>query len=141
MRVVTGEELYTKAEFRRVFELGAADVINVDPQNTGGMLEFKEISAMAEPYYISVAPHNCNLSYLALSATANVCVTMPNFLIAETFLKHEEMRRKLVKEPLLIKDSYLYLSDRPGLGIEINEEVLLKTPYMQQKKRIMHELI
>ena len=140
-RVVTGEELYTKAEFRRVFELGAADVINLDPQACGGMLELKEIAAMAETYYVSVAPHNSNLSYLAMSATSNICVTMPNHLISECFLEFEEARLNLVKEPLVIKDGYLYVSDRPGLGIEMNEEYLLKHPYQKAKKRVLHEVL
>jgi galactonate dehydratase len=140
-RVVTGEELYTKAEFRRVFELGAADVINLDPQACGGMLELKEIAAMAETYYVSEAPHNSNLSYLAMSATSNIAITMPNHLISECFLEFEEARLGLVKEPLVIKNGYLYVSDRPGLGIEINEEYLLKYPYQQASKRVVHEVI
>lgn len=140
-RIVTGEELYTKAEFRRVFELGAADVINLDPQACGGMLELKEIAAMAETYYVSVAPHNSNLSYLAMSATSNIAITMPNHLISECFLEFEEHRLNLVKEPLIIKDGYLYVSDRPGLGIEMNEEYLLKHPYRKAKKRVLHEIL
>ena len=50
--VVTGEELYTKFEFREVFEKQAADIINPDVCNVGGILELKEIAAMAEPYFV-----------------------------------------------------------------------------------------
>ena len=62
--VVTGEELYTKFEFREVFERQAADIINPDICNVGGILELKEISAMAETYFIGVSPHNYNLSLI-----------------------------------------------------------------------------
>ena len=53
MRVVTGEELYTKAEFRQCFESHCTDTINPDLCNCGGILELKEIAAMAEIYYVS----------------------------------------------------------------------------------------
>ncbi|MCZ6636353.1 MAG: mandelate racemase/muconate lactonizing enzyme family protein, partial [bacterium] len=53
--VVTGEELYTKSEFRQIFEKRAADIINPDVCNCGGLLELKEIAAMAEPYHIAVS--------------------------------------------------------------------------------------
>ncbi|MDP3061991.1 MAG: mandelate racemase/muconate lactonizing enzyme family protein, partial [Chloroflexota bacterium] len=58
--VVTGEELYTKADFREVFEKRAADILNPDIANCGGILELKEIAAMAEPYYVVMSPHNYN---------------------------------------------------------------------------------
>ena len=48
--VVTGEELYTKAEFQEIFERRAVDIINPDVCNCGGILELREIAAMAEPY-------------------------------------------------------------------------------------------
>ena len=62
--IVTGEELYTKFEFREVFEKQAADILNPDVCNVGGILELKEIAAMAEPYYVVVSPHNFNSTTL-----------------------------------------------------------------------------
>ena len=62
--IVTGEELYTKFEFREIFEKQAADIINPDVCNVGGILELKEIAAMAEPYYVVVSPHNYNSTIL-----------------------------------------------------------------------------
>ncbi|GHV37513.1 galactonate dehydratase [Synergistales bacterium] len=139
-RVVTGEELYTKAEFRRVFELGAADVINPDICNCGGMLELREIAAMAEAYYISVTPHNCyNMSWLAMAATGHVCAAMPNFLIAEHFNRLDGVCKELFKNTLVVKDGYLYLPDGPGIGMEVNEEYLMKRSYQHDKKRSIHE--
>jgi len=139
MRVVTGEELYTKAEFKQCFEMAAADTINPDVNNCGGILELKEIAAMAEIYYVSVAPHNCNSSYLGTAAMAHACAGMPNFLIAEYFVNLSEARDRLAKEPLIVKDGYLLLPDRPGLGVDIDEEELLKNPYKQSPKREMHQ--
>src|SRR5262249_39895054 len=58
--VVVGEALYTKADFRNAFEKAAGDIINPDVCNVGGILELKEIGAMAEPYSVGVAPHGNN---------------------------------------------------------------------------------
>lgn len=139
-RVVTGEELYTKAEFRRVFELGAADTINPDPCNCGGLLELREIAAMAETYYISVTPHNCyNLSWLGVAGTAHACAGMPNFLIAEHYNRLDSVCKDLFKNELIVKDGYVYLPEGPGLGMEINEEYLLKRGYRHDAKRVMSE--
>ena len=81
--VVTGEELYTKFEFREVFEKQAADIINPDVCNVGGILELKEIAAMAEPYFVAVSPHNYNSTTVGLAATLQVSLAIPNFLITE----------------------------------------------------------
>ena len=67
--VVTGEALYGKAAFREVFEARAADIINPDVANCGGILELKEIAAMAEPHYVAVSPHNYNSTSVALAST------------------------------------------------------------------------
>ena len=67
---VTGEELYTKFEFREVFEQRAADIINPDVANVGGIKELTEIAAMAEAYFVAVAPHNYNSTTVALAVDA-----------------------------------------------------------------------
>src|SRR5437764_2446838 len=83
---MTGEELYTKTEFREVFEKRAADIINPDVCNVGGILELKEIAAMAEPSLVAVSPHNYNSTMTGLAATVHAAATMPNFLITEYFV-------------------------------------------------------
>ena len=84
--VVTGEALYGKAAFREVFEARAADIINPDVANCGGILELKEIAAMAEPHYVAVSPHNYNSTSVALASTVQVSACIPNFLITEYFV-------------------------------------------------------
>src|SRR5207244_8926310 len=67
--IVTGEELYTRFEFREVFERRAADIINPDVCNVGGIEELREIAAMAEAYHVVVSPHNYNSTTVGLAAT------------------------------------------------------------------------
>ncbi len=134
MPIVTGETLYSKAQFRPIFERRAADIINPDVASAGGILELKEIAAMAEPYHIAIAPHNFNSTVLALAATLQTVVTMPNFIIQEYFVPFAETGRQLAKQ-LEPQNGYILLPEGPGLGVEVDEAALAKFPRKQFDKR------
>ena len=129
--VVTGEELYTKFEFREIFEKQAADIINPDVCNVGGILELKEIAAMAEPYYVVVSPHNYNSTTLGLSATIQVSAAIPNFLITEYFVNFEELGKDISTHPFEVDAGYIKLPPEPGLRMDLKEKNLEKYPYKQ----------
>jgi galactonate dehydratase len=133
--VVTGETLYNKAMFRDVFEQRAADIINPDVCNCGGILELKEIAAMAEPYYVAVSPHNYNSTSIGLAATVQVSACIPNFLITEYFLNFGETAAEIAAQPLQVEDSYITLPTAPGLGVDLVEDELLKHPYHEDPPR------
>ena len=133
--VVTGEELYTKFEFREAFETGAADIINPDVCNTGGILELKEIGAMAEPYFVAVSPHNYNSTTLGLAATLHASAVMPNFLIAEYFVNLEPFGKDISDETFEVENGSIDLPDGPGLGIELDEDTLSEYPAQQRPAR------
>jgi len=133
--VVTGEELYTKAEFRAVFEQGAADIINPDICNCGGILELKEIAAMAEVYSVAVSPHNYNSTTVGLAATAHLCAVIPNFLITEYFVNFEAVGKEISSGTLVAENGYLALPTAPGLGIEIDEQALARYAYQEFRPR------
>jgi galactonate dehydratase len=127
--VVTGEELYTKFEFREVFEKQAADIINPDVCNVGGILELKEIAAMAEPYFVVVSPHNYNSTTVGLAATLQVSACIPNFLITEYFVNLEPFGKSIAVRPFEVVNGYIQLPDTPGLGLELDEAALARHPY------------
>ena len=129
--VVTGEELYTKFEFREVFEKQAADIINPDVCNVGGILELKEIAAMAEPYFVAVSPHNYNSTTVGLAATIQVSAAIPNFLITEYFVNLEALGNEIAVNPFRVVDGYIEVPTAPGLGIELDEAALGRHPYRQ----------
>jgi galactonate dehydratase len=133
--IVTGEELYTKAAYRTVFESGAVDIINPDISNVGGILELKEIAAMAEPYFVAVSPHNYNSTSIALAATVQVAVTLPNFLIVEYFLPYEEISQQIAPDTLVARDGFIDLPLKPGLGITVNETFMRSQEYKQMPAR------
>jgi galactonate dehydratase len=126
--VVAGEALYTKADFRHCFEKQAADIINPDVCNVGGILELKEIGAMAEPYCVAVAPHGNNSTTVGLAASLHVAAVMPNFLIMEYPLAWESTGDKIATNPLKVEKGAIALPTAPGLGIELDEAVLERFP-------------
>jgi galactonate dehydratase len=123
--------LYTQAEFRAVFEQGAADIINPDICNCGGILELKEIAAMAEPYSVAVSPHNYNSTTVGLAATAQLCATIPNFLITEYFVNFAAVGKEISRGTLVAENGYLTLPTAPGLGIDIDEAALARYAYQE----------
>jgi len=132
---VTGEELYTKDAFREIFEKHAVDIINPDICSCGGILEMKEIAAMAEPYSIVVSPHNYNSTTIGLAASIQAAALIPNFLILEYFVNWTVLGNEIAVNPFKVENSYINVPQTPGLGLEINEEAILKHPYRQGSQR------
>ncbi len=129
--VVTGETLYTKAAYCELFEKRATDIINPDVCNCGGILELKEIAAMAQPYYVAVAPHNFNSTTIGLAATITVSACIPNFLITEYFVNFKPRGDQISVSPFKVENGYIKIPDKPGLGLELDEEAMAKYPYRE----------
>ena len=135
MPIVTGETLYCKSDFVPVFEQHAADIVNPDVCSCGGILELKEIAAMAEPYYIAVSPHNYNSTSIGLAATVQAAATMPNFIITEYFTNFAATSALISTNTLLPEAGYIALPDRPGLGVDLDEMALSEYAYRQYSQR------
>ncbi|HEX5415195.1 MAG TPA: galactonate dehydratase [Chloroflexota bacterium] len=126
--VATGERLFTKWGFKDVLEKQAAAVIQPDICHDGGILETRKIAAMAEVYYVGLAPHNPN-GPIGTAASLQVDACTPNFLIQEYVVSDEEIKRAITGDALQIVDGHFVVSDRPGLGIDVNEAALANYPY------------
>jgi galactonate dehydratase len=129
--IVTGEELYTRFEFREVFERRAADIVNPDVCSVGGIEELRAIAAMAEAYHVAVSPHNYNSTTVGLAATLHVSAAIPNFLITEYFVNFEEPGAEMAVTPLRVEQGYLPVPTAPGLGIDLREDVLARHAYRE----------
>ena len=134
MPVVSGETLFGKGQFLPILEKRAVDTLNPDVCIVGGILEMKEIAAMAEPHFVAVSPHNFNSTVMAQAATVHVSASMPNFLIAECFIAFLEQGRQISTQ-LEVKDGCIALPEGPGLGVEVDEAALARFPYKQFGKR------
>ena len=133
--VVTGEELYTKAEFQQVIERRAADILNPDVCNCGGILELREIAAMAEAAHIAISPHNYNSTTVGLAATLHASAGMPNFLITEYFVNFEKVGQAVARPALQVENGFIALPTAPGLGLDLDEAALARYPYRERSPR------
>ena len=126
--IATGERLFTKFGFREVLEKQAAAVIQPDICHCGGIFEARKIAAMAETYYVGVAPHN-PLGPVCMAASLQLDACCPNFLLQEYRMDRVPGEEAMVEEPLVLENGYAPVPTKPGLGIELKEEEMLKHPY------------
>lgn len=126
--ISAGERLYSRRDFKDLFEMRAADYIQPDVSHAGGIMELKKIAAMAETYYIPFAPHNPS-GPVANAASLQLAACCPNFCILEIMYSDVEWRKDVTNEHLEYANGMIKIPDGPGLGIEINEEACLAHPY------------
>jgi galactonate dehydratase len=124
--IATGERIHTIYGARDFVENDAMAIIQADICNTGGYTQYKKIAAMAEAHYIAVAPHNPNGPLPSLQ-NVQLSAAIPNFLILENVpdWSNPAWVNELLTQPPRLVDGYLAVPNRPGVGTEINEEVLL----------------
>jgi galactonate dehydratase len=125
--LATGERLFTKWEYRELLERQVVDVVQPDICHAGGILELRKIAALAETYYVKVAPHNPN-GPVATAASVHLAASVPNFLILELALSQPH-RDRVQLAGITIRDGWAELPVGPGLGIELDRDVIAAQPY------------
>ena len=135
MRVplATGECLYGRFEFLDLIAAQAADIVQPDVCVCGGLLEMKKIATLAEAHYITVAPHN-PMGPVATAVNVHFAAATHNFKILEYVDPTRSEFATWVDDPYLPKDGYLELRDRPGLGIEVNEDAVSRNEYLHWQR-------
>lgn len=132
--ISAGERLYTRFDYNPLFAMRAADYIQPDVSHAGGIMELKKIAAIAEANYIPFAPHNPS-GPVANAATLQLAACCPNFCILEIMYSDVDYRKYITNENLIYEDGRIKIGDKPGLGIELNEEECLKHPYVEHNLR------
>lgn len=129
--IATGERLFSKWDFKRLFSVGGVDIIQPDLSHAGGITEVKKIASMAEAHDVALAPH-CPLGPIALSACLQVDATCHNAVIQEQSIGiHYNVGKSVldyIKNPedYRFTDGYVMLPVKPGLGFEINKELVIE---------------
>ena len=132
--ISAGERLYARFDYNALFQMRACDYIQPDVSHAGGIMELKKIAAIAEAHYIPFAPHNPS-GPVANAATMQLAACCPNFCILEIMYSDVIYRKEITDEKLIYEKGYLKIGDRPGLGIELNEEACSKYPYQKHDLR------
>jgi len=128
--LATGERLFSRWDYRDLIENQMVDIIQPDVCHCGGISELRRIAAAAETYYIQVAPHNPN-GPVATAASIHLAAAIPNFVTleyAQPVTEHEDVQVK----PLKFADGYFELPTEPGLGIDLDEDVIKRNPFKQR---------
>ena len=129
--IATGERLYSRFDYKNLFTLGAADIIQPDVSHAGGITECKKIAAMAESWDLALAPH-CPLGPIALAACLQIDAVSQNAFIQEQSQGiHYNQSNDLtdyLSDPsgLHFSAGYVDIPQGPGLGIEINEDYVIE---------------
>ncbi len=126
--ISAGERLYSRWDYRKLFDIMPCDYIQPDISHAGGISELKKIAAEAECRYIPFAPHNPS-GPVANAATLQLAACCPNFCILEIMYSDVPWRKEVTDEALIYSDGYIQIPDKPGLGIEIDEDACLAHPY------------
>jgi 2-dehydro-3-deoxyphosphogalactonate aldolase len=126
--IATGERLATKYDFAKLLATQAASILQMNLGRVGGILEAKKIAGMAEAHYAQIAPHlYCGPIVGAADIQIGAC--SPNFLIQEGIEIWDGFHAEILKEPIRWEEGYIIPPTRPGLGVELNEEVAVRHPY------------
>lgn len=125
--IATGERLSTKYEFAELIETQAASILQMALGRVGGILEAKKIAGMAEAHYAHIAPHlYCGPIEGAAAIQIDTC--SPNFLIQEGIEMWGGFHAEILTEPIRWEKGYIIPPTKPGLGVELNEEVAAQHP-------------
>jgi len=129
--IATGERLLSRWEYRELLEGGGCKIIQPDVMHAAGITEVRKIAAMADTYYIPVAPHNpggpiCTLAAMHLAAA------VPNFYILEQMEDERRLRDTLCTNPVQYRDGFFELPIAPGLGSDLHLEVLNERQFHPQ---------
>jgi galactonate dehydratase len=125
--VCVGERLHSRFMLRGVLEKQAADIVMPDITRCGGISEMRKMANLAETYNVPIAPHNPN-GPISTIASAHTMATVPNFFRQEFMVNDVPWRDGCLSHPLPVSNGFFEMPDRPGLGFDIDESVLLAHP-------------
>jgi len=126
--IAAGERLCTKHEFARVLEAGAASILQMNLGRVGGILEAKKIASMAETRQAQIAPH-LYCGPVVAAANIQIATCSPNFLILESIGTFDGAYMSVLLSQIQWEDGYIIPPTEPGLGIELNDDVIAANPY------------
>jgi galactonate dehydratase len=126
--IAAGERLATKYDFGRLLQSGAAAILQMNLGRVGGLLEAKKIAGMAEVHHAQIAPH-LYCGPIVGAANIQLATCSPNFLILEGIERWDGFHADILKHPIRWEAGYVIPPTEPGLGVELNEELIKRHPY------------
>ena len=128
--IATGEKLFMYRDFKQIIDERACAFLQPDVSHSFGISSFLHISRLAEEAQILMAPHNAG-GPVYFAALLHADAVISNFLIQEVWLL--DQYGKYVDHDFRLKNGYIELNDRPGLGIDVKEETIAKLPFDKRR--------
>ena len=130
--VATGESLSNKQQFAELMKHDVVSIFQPEPLNLGGLFTARIVAGMADAHFGVIAPHSAQ-GPICSAACAQLNASIPNFFIHEIFDEfNEPWEKNIVTNPVEVVNGYIELSERPGLGTDLNIEEILRHPYQQE---------
>ncbi len=121
--IALGESLFTRFDFLPYIATRAVDIMQPDPAIAGGITEVLRIANLGNAHHLTLAPHLWGGGVL-LAAGMHLAAALPNCLTLEYSKGFNPLLRELVNEPAEVYDGNIVLTDRPGLGVTVNEDFI-----------------
>jgi galactonate dehydratase len=130
--VATGESLSNKQQFAELMKHDVVSIFQPEPLNLGGLFTARIVAGMADAHFGVIAPHSAQ-GPICSAACAQLNASIPNFFIHEIFDEfNEPWEKHIVTNPVEVVSGYIEISERPGLGTDLNIEEILRHPYQQE---------
>ncbi len=137
MPITGGEGFTTLEQFRPYLEKKAYAIVQPDAGRCG-ITEVMAIAQMAHQYGVDVCPHNWHNGLITMANT-HLVAALPNPIVQELCQIQGPLQWGILREKPIIRDGYLELPDRPGLGVELAEDLEERFPYIEGHDRIQVE--
>ena len=121
--IAGGEQESGVLAFGRLLDEGHLDIIQPDLGRCGGLTEGRRIAHLARTRHKKVVPHAFKTGVL-VAASTHYAASLPDGFLIEHTVSTSPLTRDLVPEPIVFKDGYVHIPDRPGLGVTVNEEII-----------------
>jgi galactonate dehydratase len=131
--IATGERLLSRFEYRELLESGGCRIIQPDLMHAGGLTEVRRIAALADTWYVPVAPHNPG-GPICTMASMHLAAAIPNFMILEQMEPQRQFRDRASRPPIQFEAGEFIVPQGPGLGMELDLEVLASQAFQSQPR-------
>jgi galactonate dehydratase len=132
--IACGEDFANKHQFAELLRYDAVHILQPEPLNVGGLLVTKEIAGMVDAHFGVMAPHSAQ-GPVCTAACAHLNMATPNFFLHECFdefnVESSDWEARVLTTPIIVQNGYINVPDRPGLGIDLNLDVIKAHPYNQ----------
>ena len=130
--IATGERFFNMYQFKELIDKKTVSMVRPDLSLAGGFTQCKKIAAIAEASFVGVFPHLMG-SPVNIAAYVQFDAAIPNYVLQESNRVDDHPLNEIIDHPLQLDAGYVIVPDRPGIGVEINEEKLEKFPYQPRK--------